>query len=305
MGTMSALQSLSDELAAAVERGGAAIAAVHARHRVPSSGVHWTSGVIVTADHTLERVDGITVTFGDGKRRAASLAGRDPTTDIAVLKLADAAGAPVAVLSAGPVRPGHLVLAVGRSDDGLSATMGVISAVGEAWNTWRGGRVDKLVRADVTPFHGFSGGALVDASGSVIGLNTTGLSRHAAVTLPEATVTRVCAALLEHGRIARGYLGLAMQPVRIPERLVSELKLATKHAAIVVAVENGQAAERAGVLIGDVLVGLDGNPVEDVEDVQMLLGPERVGKPLTLRVVRAGALTDVRVVVGERDTDDE
>jgi len=304
---MSALTTLSDELSAAVAAAGRSVVAVHGGRRHPSSGVVWRAGVIVTADHGLERDDHIGLTLPDGSDASGALAGRDPSTDIAVLK-ADVGQTVVAERADGnALRIGHLVLAVGRSGaEGLSASMGVLSALEGAWTTWRGGRVDRFIRADVSSYPGLSGGPLADARGLVIGVNTSGLSRHFALTLPASTVDRVVDALLAKGRIARGYLGVGLAPVRIPDALARSLGLQRGGGAIVVAIEPGSPAEKAGLLIGDVMVSLDGTSVGDADDIHSFLGPERVGSALAIRVVRAAALNDINVTVGERsDSDDE
>jgi S1-C subfamily serine protease len=304
---MSALSTLSDDLSGAVASAAKSVFAVHAGRRYPASGIHWRPGVIVTADHALDRDDDITVTRPDGSSTPATLAGRDASTDVAVLKV-DAGQTEVAVKAdASALRIGHVVLAVARSSgDGPLASMGVLSALEGPWTTWRGGRVDRFVRADLSLYPGFSGGPLVDAGGKVVGLNTSGLSRHWSITLPASTIDRVTDALLARGRIPRGYLGVGLQPVRIPDPVVRSLGLKRGGGAIVVAIEAGSPAEKGGLFIGDVLVSLDGASVNDVEDIHAVLGADRVGTVLTLGVVRAGGKAEVRVTVGERsDSDDE
>ena len=304
--TRSTLAALSDELARAVERARSAVVAIHARPRIPSSGVHWRAGVVVTADHTLKREEEITLTLDGGRRVAAQLAGRDGSTDLAVLTF-DAAGlgaevpAPPALGDAAALRVGQLVLALGRPGDGdVTASLGVVSALGPAWRTWRGGEIDRFVRLDLAIYDGFSGGPAVSAGGEVVGVNSSGLARGSAMTVPAATVSRVVERLLRGGRAARGYLGAGMQSVRLPARLVASLSLAGDGALIVLGVEGGGPADRAGLLVGDVLVALGDVPVREPADVLALLEPERVGQPLVARVVRAGALVDVPVTVGER-----
>lgn len=303
---MSTLATLSNDLSAAVESAARCVVAVLGGRRRTSSGIHWRAGIIVTADHTLDRDDDIEVILPDGNRAGAALAGRDPSTDLAVLKLS-ATQTDVAEKSDGrDLRVGHVVLAIARSGkEGPSATMGVLSALDEAWTTWRGGRIDRFIRADINTYPGFSGGPLVDVSGRIVGINTSGLSRHWSLTLPVSTVDRVTDALLSKGRIARGYLGIGLQPVRIPDTLVRTLGLKRGGGAIVVAVEPGSPADKGGLFIGDVLVALNGAPVTDVDDIHALLGPERVGEAIGVGVVRAGGLAEVRVTVGERPDSDE
>jgi len=296
------LPDLSNALADAVERAGASTVSVYGRDRLPSSGVHWRPGVVITADHALERDEEISIAHPDRAGRIpAALAGRDPTTDLAVLRV-DPLSLPVAEgREIDSVKVGHLVLAVGRPGEaGMSASLGVMSAVGPAWTTWRGGKVDRFLRADLDLYDGFSGGPLVDTQGRVIGINTSGLSRRFDLTIPRSTVNRVADQLLASGRISRGYLGVGMQPVRISDQLVSALNLAGNGGVIVISVEPGQPAERAGILMGDVLVELDGARVSDPEDVIAQLSSDRIGAKITARVIRAGRPADVQLVVGER-----
>jgi S1-C subfamily serine protease len=296
----SPLVALSNDLAGAVDRAGRAVVAVDARPRLPSSGVHWRPGVIVTAEHTIARDEEIAVTLPDGSARPAALVGRDASTDLAVLSLQGGAFPTAEVGDAAALRVGHLVLAVARSGErGLSASLGVVSAVGGAWRTWSGGQIDRFVRLDLTLYPGFSGGPLVDAQGRVVGINTAG-PRGMALAIPSSTVTRVVEQLLDKGRIARGYLGLGLHTIRLPETLKKRLNLTASSGIIVVAVEPDSPAEKAGVLIGDVLVALDGRPVSDTADVLALLGPERVGREIKASIIRAGALAELMIAVGER-----
>jgi S1-C subfamily serine protease len=299
--TVGALLGLSNDLADAVETSGRSIVAVNARRHTPSSGIYWGDGAIVTADHTIEREDVITVTLPNGQTVPAAVAGRDAGTDIAVLRV-DGVDLPAARIGeSAEVRIGNIVLAVARPGNaGLSASWGAISAVGDAWRTWSGGQIDQLVRPDLTLYPGFSGGPLVNAAGEVVGMNTSGLSRNMTLTIPIATVGRVVQQLLEKGRIARGYLGLAMQAVRLPDNLRSTLDISGDTGLIVVSVETGGPAETAGVIVGDILIALDGKPVANTDDIQKLLDPDGVGKPLVANLIRGGALAELTLTVGER-----
>lgn len=281
---------------------GRAVVAIHARRRIPASGVHWRAGVIVAANHTIRRDDDITVTLHDGSTARATLAGRDPGTDLAVLRLESSGSAPeIAELgSDDDLRVGTLILGVGRPGSSLTASLGVISSVGGEWRTWQGGRIDRLVRLDLAIYDGFSGGPLVDGRGRVLGLNTSGLARGAALAVPVSTVNRVADQLLATGRVARGYIGLAMQRVPLPEALVHRLGLPSGVGLMVVSVDPDGPADRAGMLLGDVLLTLDDAPVSDPADVLALLGAERVGQAITVRALRAGQAVTVPVTVGER-----
>lgn len=297
----SPLQALSDSLAGAVDQAGRSTVSVYARNRVAASGVHWKPGVIVATDHTIERVEGITIGLPDGESVPATLAGRDPGTDLAVLKIDRPNLAVATVAGDDELKIGHIVVAVARpGESGLSASWGAISTLGDSFRTWSGGSIDRLIRADLTLYPGFSGGPLVDSLGRVIGINTSGLSRSMPLAVPAATVNRVIDQLLAKGRISRGYLGLGLQPARISEQTKTSLGLAADTGLIVISVQEGGPAEKAGVLLGDVVVTLDGKPVTNNHDVQSVLDPERVGTTLNLRLLRAGTPTDVSLVVGER-----
>ena len=294
------LESLSNDLAGAVDRAGQSVVAIHARRRIPSSGVHWRPGIIVGAHHTIQRDEDITISLADGTSLPATLVGRDPTTDLAVLK-ADALTAPVAPQAdAAGVRVGALVLALGRPGPAVTASLGVISAVGGEWRTWHGGTIDRFVRLDISIYDGFSGGPLVDAGGRVLGFDTSGLSRSAALTIPGSTVNRVADQLLKDGRVTRGYLGLGMQPVRLPAALVERLRLPNDIGLMIVSAEPGGPSDRAGVLIGDIIVAVDDTNVSDPAELLALLGADRVGKTVTARLVRGGEPTTASIMVGER-----
>ena len=248
------LAGLSQDLSSTVELVGRSVVAVNARRRIPSSGIVWRPGVVVSASHTISRDEDIGVTLASGRTAGATLAGRDPTTDLAVLRLEDAAVPPVERGDDTDLQVGRLVLALGRPGPGITASLGIISAVGGEWRTWQGGRVERFVRLDLAIYDGFSGGPLVEAGGKVLGLNTSGLSRAMALALPASTVDRVTDQLLTSGRVSRGYLGLAVQPVQLPEPLRLGL--------VVVKLEPGGPAEQAGLLLGDILTALDGQELE-------------------------------------------
>jgi S1-C subfamily serine protease len=294
------LAALSSELAGAVERTGRCVVAVNGRERMRSSGVHWDRGVILTAEHTLRRDEGITITLPDGRTVPATLAGRDGGTDLAVLR-AECPDVAVAERGAAPPKLGEIALAVGRgAETGVVASMGVISAIADAWRTWRGGLIDSYVRLDLTLYPGVSGGAVVDSGGKLLGLATSALSRVAGVAIPLATLERVATDLLTQGRVARGYLGVGLQPVELPEHLKGKLKLAQSVGLIVLNVEPAGPAESAGALIGDILIALDGKPVSDTDHVQAALGAEAIGRAVKAALIRGGELVELSVAVSER-----
>jgi S1-C subfamily serine protease len=294
---MNALLSLSNDLAGAVEHAARSVVTVHARPRLPSTGVHWQRGVVVTADHTVKADDEIAITTPAGRSVKATLAGRDRGTDLAVLRIAEA-DLPVADLGdAAALKVGHVVLAVGY---GPRASWGVVSALGGPWRTWRGGEVDQLLRLDLTLYPGFSGGPVVDGDGRVVGIGTSGLSRHLELAIPASTVARVAGQLLERGHVSRGFLGVGLQPVRLPEATSRALAAPTEVGLIVVSLEPDGPAAHAGMFLGDVLVAIDGTPVTAADDVQSAIGARPIGSTLTATVLRAGSTVDVRIEVGER-----
>ena len=283
--------ALSNDLAAAVERAGRSVVAVHARPRFSSSGVIWRPGVIVTAQHTIRREEEITVTLPDGGNRPVTLAGADPGTDLAVLQLAEPAGEPAAQASLA-VRPGHVALAVGRSEDsGVNATMGIISAVSGPWRTWRGGRLDQYIRLDLTMYPASSGAAVTDSAGVTLGIATAALSRLAGVAIPAATINRVLDEILTRGHVARGYLGVGLQPVALPDH---------QKGLIVLSIDAGGPAAAAGVMVGDILVSIEGKAVADTDDVQTALESSAPGQTVEAALLRGGERKQLRVTVGER-----
>ncbi len=284
---MNGLQNLSNDLAAAVERAGRAVFAVNGRARLGSTGVHWRQGLVVTADHTVHVDEEVTITGPDGRALTARVAGRDPTIDVAVLKV-DAPGVAVAdVADSDAVRVGHIVLALGA---GPRASWGVVSSVGDA----------RMLHLDLTLYPGFSGGPLVDAQGRVVGINTSGASRHWQLAIPAAAVNRVVDELQRRGRIPRAYLGVSTQPVRLPEPVRQRLNLDQQTAVIVVEVQTASPAAAAGLTIGDVIVSLGATRIADPTDLKSALRPDRVGESITASVLRGGEPKDLMVTVGER-----
>jgi S1-C subfamily serine protease len=295
------LASLSDQLADAAVRAAASLVSVHARPRLPSSGIHWRDGLVVTTEATVKRGDGFAVTLPDGSRLAATLLGRDRGTDLAIFRVPPGR-APVAGRGdPATLRPGHLVLALARlGDEGPRVAFGAVSAIGGAWRCWKGGQIDRRLQSDVTLYPGFGGGPLVDVEGRVHGVNSGGLSRPFATTITVATVDRVMDELLERGYVARAWLGIAMHPVRLNPGAREGLGLAHDAGLVVLSVEPDAPAARAGVLVGDVVYAIDGQPVHSPEQVIDLLGTAEVGRTLGLDLVRGGARARADVTVGER-----
>ena len=293
------LAALSAGMADAVEKVATSVVRVHGRRRRPASGVVYAPDMVLTSSHALEREEDLTVGTSDGRTLAARFVGRDPSTDLAALRVEDLeveAAAP----AEGEPRIGQLALAVGSPGrgEGPRASLGVVSSVGGPMRTWRGPRLERYIQTDATPYPGFSGGPLVDVRGSVLGIMTTGLARGAALAIPAELAWRVAKSLEERGSVRRGYLGILSQPVRLPDG--QRLGLTQRGGLLVVGVEDGSPAGRGGLIIGDILATLDGQPVEDTEDLLVLLTGERVGREVEVKVIRGGELRTLQVSVGER-----
>ena len=291
---------LSELLATTVETAGASVVQVAARRGAGSSGVVWSAdGVIVAADHNVERDEDITVGLPDGSTVPAKLAGRDPSTDVAVLRVEASGLAAPEWADLSGVKVGHLVLNLLRPGRSIRAILGIVGALGrEEWRTPAGGRLDLYLHAAVDIQKGSSGSLLVDAAGRALGLGTAGLQRGHLLAIPPATLKRTVESLLAHGRIPRGYLGLALVPVRLPGPI--EETAGQQVGLMVAGVQPGSSAEQAGVLLGDVLISLDGEPVSDLGHLHALLSAERIGQESSLRLVRAGEVREVRVTIGSR-----
>jgi S1-C subfamily serine protease len=292
------LSTLSEQLASLVEAAGPSVVRVEVR-RASATGTVWTrDGLVVTAHHVVERDDGLTVGLADGTTVPASLVGRDPTTDVALLRVqAPGLSAPTWA-ERDDLRVGHLVLALGRPGPTVRASLGIVSAIGSDWRTPAGGRLDRYIQADIRRSPGMSGGPLIDAGGAVRGLVTRGILPRVALVVPTPTLRRVVDALLAHGRVRRGYLGVGAQQVQLPGALRAPAGQET--GLLIVAVEPDGPAERGGLLLGDTIVALDGKPVRDIRDLQECLAGERIGTAASVRIIRSGQVQDRSVNVGER-----
>lgn len=296
----SVLTTVSDELASAVERAGTGVVTVDARRRHPATGIIWNSdGHIVTANHVVERDEEIGLGLPDGRTASALLVGRDPGSDIALLRI-DVSGLTPLPRAASEPRVGHLVLAIGRpGPSGPMASLGVISAVGGPLRFRGGHSLERYVRADVAMLPGFSGGPLIDSAGNLIGLNSSTLGHAGQLTIPASIIDATVTTLLQHGRVRRGYLGIGAQAVRLPDALAQSLG-GQEQGLLIVSVESGGPADAAGLILGDVVLAIDGEPVGQVEQLQERLTGERVGKTVPVRIARGGEPRDVSVTVGER-----
>ncbi len=294
------LTALSEAMAEAVEKAGAATVTVDARRRMPASGIVFRSNLVLTADHVVEREDDIRIVLPNGSKVGARLAGRDPGSDLALLHT-DGDGLAVAEAASQTARIGQLVLALGRpSDEGIQASLGVVSAVGGPVRTGRGGLLEHYLRTDTIPYPGFSGGPLISTSGQVLGLNTSGLARGASLTIPVPFAWQVAESLAQHGSVRRGYLGIRSQPVALPVAQRQALGREQSTGLLLVGVEDNSPAALAGLLVGDILVALAGDPITNPDELLTKLVGALVGQPTTLQVLRGGQPQTITVTIGER-----
>ncbi len=281
------LSQFSDRLADLIDSAAAGVVAVDGGGRWPISGIHWRPGVIVTAEEALERDDGIRVLTSDGKLHDATLAGRDPSTDIAVLRFQPDGALVAALGDAASLRAGNLVLAVGRHQRGAIAASGMVAVAGGAWHSRRGGAIDHFIRLDLRLAPSAEGGALVSTKGEVLGMAVTG-PRRRALAIPRSTIDRVVDQLLAKGRIARGYLGAGLRPVAQPAGV------------LVMSLDPEGPAAKAGLLVGDIITSWNDKPVTRVRDVMHLLTPESIDSNVELALSRGGAPATLGFTVGER-----
>lgn len=288
------------DFADAVEKAAASTVLVNARKRYPASGVAMAADLVITSSHVVEREEDIRVVLPDGKELSASLAGRDPASDLALLRLTGGNALP-AQSAPGEARIGQLVLALGRpTTEGIQASLGIVSAIGGPVRTGRAGLLERYLRTDAIPYPGFSGGPLIDHAGNVLGINTSGFTPGASLTIPTALAWRIGETLRVQGRIPRGYLGIRTQPVELSAALQARLGREQHTALMVIGVEAGGSAEKAGLIVGDILAGVNGAPVHDHDALMVTLGGDSVGKTLAAEVLRGGELRTVQLVAGER-----
>jgi serine protease DegQ len=295
--TTDLLTTLSNLLADAVAAASPSVVQVQGRRR-PASGLVYADNVVLTTVRALGRDDGLHVRAGDGRTLDAELAGFDPTTGLAVLRVADLDTRPIAPSSATP-RVGHLALAVARSwSNVVTASAGILSVIGGPLPTGRRQAIDQVYRTSAPMHDGFAGGAFLDSSGGLLGITTSTEIRGSVVVIPASIALAAVVGILKHGGMKRGYLGIAGQPVVLPEaqRAAGD----REEALLVVAVTPGSPAAQAGVLVGDIVTGFDGQPVESPEDLLDLLTGDRTNRTASLRVIRGGTAKDIAVTVGER-----
>ncbi|MEZ4593041.1 MAG: trypsin-like peptidase domain-containing protein [Chloroflexota bacterium] len=290
------LTELSAAMGTAVSQADSGIVRVEGRRRLGATGIVWAEGLILTANHVVNHDDGLKIGLPNGEHASASLVGRDPSTDLALLKT-DASGlTPLTEGNKQELGVGNLVLALGRPGRTVQATLGIVSALGDGWRTRLGGQIDRYLQTDVVMYPGFSGGPLINTAGQLIGLNTSALGRGVSLTIPTQTLARVAEALQTHGQVQRGYVGVSTQRVHLPDDLKAALN--QKRGLLVVSVETDSPAAKAGLTMGDTLVSFADNPVQSHDDLLALLAGDVVGTAVPAKFVRGGQVhtTDITVV---------
>jgi serine protease DegQ len=292
------LEVLSDQLTALVRAAQEHVVRVEGRRRGAASGVAWSGdGIVVTAHHVLDRDEEIEIGLPSGETAVADVVGRDPTTDLAALRVRGGRLAPAAWADA-PLAPGALVLGVSRPGKSPRAALGVVARAAGEYRGGRGGRIDRFLETTLELHAGMSGGLALSASGAPVGILSAGLVRGAAMIVPPETLRRVVKSLLSHGEVRRGYLGIATAPVSLPP----SMRAATgEHVALLVSrVEEDSPAERAGILLGDALLSFGGDTLQDPSELFALLAEDRIGDAVAMKVLRAGEVRDVTVTIGAR-----
>ena len=290
------LVEFSNAMAEAVEKGGASTVMVNARRRMPATGIAYSSNLILTASHVVEREEEITVTFGDGTEVPATLAGRDHGSDLALLRLESPSAHPATI--AKDPKVGQFVLALGRpSDAGIEASLGVVSVVAGPVHT-RHGAIEKYIRTDTTPFPGFSGGPLVDAEGSVVGINSSGFGHGMAITIPADLAWRIAEQLATHGSVRRGFLGVRSQIVEIPDVVRKTIKRDQTTGLVLIGVESDSPGETGGLMVGDIIIAIDGHPVENHDELLASLSGDLIDKSIPVEVLRGGQPQSIIVKIG-------
>jgi S1-C subfamily serine protease len=294
------LTAFSESMVQAVEKAGESTVLVNGRHRMPASGIVYAPDLILTADHVVERDEDITVMLANGTNVNATIAGRDPGNDLVLLRL-DKTSTKPAEKANRDAKVGQMVIALGRpTQEGIEASLGIVSAVGGPVRTGRGELLERYLRTDAIPFPGFSGGPLIDTEGQVVGLNTSGLAHGAAITIPAYLAWADAENLAKYGYIKRGYLGIRSQQVELSPDLYKALGREQEAGLLLVSVERASPAEAGGLMVGDILVAIDGQSIIDHDALMVHLSGETVGKPISIQILRGGQPMNFPVTVGER-----
>jgi len=295
------LMALSGSLADAVEAGGESTVTVNARRRFAASGVATAKDLILTASHIVEDEENIKVTLADGSELSAELLGRDPHSDLALLRLSEAKAKPAKVANGEP-NVGQIAMALGRpTSEGVQASFGIVSVIGGPTYGRHGGLLEAHLRTDAVPFPGFSGGPLVDVEGKLLGINTSGSGRGHSLTIPIATAMKVAASLEEHGGVKRGFLGIRGQMVELPESSQTALGREQATGLLLAGIEKDSPAASSDLMVGDIVVGFNKQPTANHDELLALLNGDVVGKATAVEVLRGGKVESVEVTIGERE----
>src|SRR5262245_9868511 len=291
------LTQLSNQFADVVAAAAPSVVQVHGRRR-PASGLVYADRVVVTTTAAIGREDGLQVRVHDGSATDAELVGWDPATGLAVLRSEGLMAKPIA-LATEPVRVGHLALALARSwSNAITASAGIVAVIGGPLHTGRRRTIDQVFRTTAPMHDGFAGGAFLDVGGALIGVTTATAIRGLGVVIPAATAWKTADTLLKHGQVKRGYLGIAGQPASIPSH--QRAAPGRERGLLIMAVTPAGPAAEAGVLVGDMLLGLDGESIESPEELMDLLQAKGAGHRATLQLLRAATIVDVAVTIGQR-----
>ena len=294
------MMEISNGMAEAVNTADPSVVRAEGRRRISATGIVWSEdGVIVMANHVVRHDEGIVVGLADGRSVSAALVGRDPSTDIAVLRVGEGGLSTLVEVNKQELGVGNLVLALGRPGQTVQATLGIMSALGDSWQTRMGGRIDRYLQTDVLMYPGFSGGPLVDGNGRLLGMNTSGIMGGVSLAIPTQTLSRVADALLTHGRMKRGYLGVSTQKVLLPEAL--QESLGQKTGLLIISTESNSPAAKGGLMLGDTIVGVAGEKVHSHDDLLAQLTGDVVGTAVAVSIVRGGETQIVEVTVGEKE----
>ena len=287
---MNELQILSNKMADVVAAVAPTVVQVQGR-RAPVSGVVYANEVVLTNARALGREDGLRVRTNDNREIDAELQGWDPATGLALLRVTGLDAQP-ATAAGDAARVGNLAIAVARSwSNAVTASIGIVSVIGGPLRTGRGRSIDQVIRTTAPMHEGFAGGAFVDVSGTLLGIATAAAIRGLGVIIPVQIAWKTAASLLEHGRMRRGYLGVAGQAVQLADE---------KRALLIVDVKSGSPADGGGLRVGDSIVSFDGHSVEEPEDLLDLLGEDRIGKQVAVSLVRGDNVKEVQVTIGDR-----
>src|SRR2546421_732635 len=293
---MATLKDLSKDIEELVEKASKSVVRVDARRGRAGTGIVWDSGLVLTANHVVEQEEDIEVVVDD-KSSKASLVGRDPATDVALLKVEGLSAPAMSRAKVDDLKPGQIVLAIGRPGN-LKATFGTISAVSSSWRGWRGSEIEHLIQTNAPLYPGFSGGPLVDVDGRVVGMNSWGFGRGDGRAIAMGVAERGGARLRSAGRIKRPYLAIGTQEVPLPEAV--EGRANQESGLLVLAVEPKSPADQAGLMQGDTLIGIDGTSTTDLDALYTSLRRLQVGSTQKVRIVRAGELKELSITVGEQ-----